>query len=424
VTLDGQLVDAAQFAERTLPNGLRAVAIDRPGTPTVASKLLLKVGSRHDGERHGIAHCLEHTLFRGTATRGSQEVYGAVENLGGRIWGETVKDYLALGAVTAAHHYRTALQVLADVLLHPRFDAAAFEGEKRVILEEMARRLDTRQIVWDLYDLALWQVHPLRHRVLGYESAVAALTVDDVADHYRRTCVPPATVLVVCGACDPAEALQEVEKQFSPFTGDLPAYEAVPLEPPLIESRQSTLRRATRQVHLAIGWPAVPLRHPDSYVLKAIERLLGAGGRSRLYRALRERRGLVYAVHTVRAEHEDTGHFAIYAAVDPRRVQEVLEAILGQIRRLQQEPVGEAELRAAQTSYAGSLALSFETNLSVAGIVGVETLLTGQFEPFAEARRRVGRVTSEEVQQVANRYFDTVRYAMAVVGPLEGTNLP
>jgi predicted Zn-dependent peptidase len=421
VTLRRRPKDTTTFAETTLPNGLRAIVIGRPGTATVASKVFLKAGSRHDGDRHGIGHCLEHALFRGTATRSSRELYGAIEDLGGRIQGETLKDYLALSAVTGARHYRTGLEVLSDVLLNPRFDPTAFAAEKLVILDEVARRADMRQIIWDLYDLTLWQAHPLRHRVLGYESAVAELSVDDVAAHYRRFCVPPAAVLVVCGECDPAEALEEVERLYGCFAGDLPAYEPVPAEPPLVECRQSTLERATRQVHLVIGWPAVPLRHPDSYVLKVIERLLGGGGRSRLYRELRDRRGLAYAVYAVRAEHEDTGHFAVYTSTDPSRVQEVREAILGEIRRLQVEPVGEAELRAAQANYEGSLAVSFETNLSLAGIVGLETLLTGEFQPFAEAGRRVRGVTPEDVVRVANRYFDTERYAVAMVGPVEGS---
>ncbi len=406
------------MVETTLPNGLRAVAIGRPGTATVVSKVFLKAGSRHDGERHGIGHCLEHALFQGTATRSSRELYGAIEDLGGRIQGETVKDYVALSTVSGAQHYRAGLEVLADVLLNPRFDPAAFAAEKLVILDEMARRADMRQIIWDLYDLTLWQAHPLRHRVLGYESAVVELTMDDVAAHYRRFCVPPGAVVVVCGDCEPAEALQVVEELYGRFAGEPPAFEPVPAEPPLSEVRQSTLERATRQVHLVIGWPAVGLRHPDSYVLKAIDRLLGVGGRSRLYRELRERRGLAYAVYALRAEHEDAGHFAIYTTTDPGRVEEVLDAILGEIRRLQAEPVDEGELRAAQTNYEGSLAVSFETNLSLAGIVGLETLLTGEFQPFAEAGRRVRAVTPEDVLRVANRYFDPARYALAMVGPL------
>jgi predicted Zn-dependent peptidase len=418
VTMKGLSKDRSPFAETTLPNGLRAVAIGRPGTATVASKVFLKAGSRYDGERHGIGHCLEHALFRGTTTRSSREVYGAVEDLGGRIQGETVKDYLALSAVTGAQHYRAGLEVLADVLLNPRFDPAAFAAEKLVILDEMARRADMRQIIWDLYDLTLWEAHPLRHRVLGYEGAVAALTVDDIAAHYRRWCVPAAAVLVVCGDCDPEEALQAVEELYGRFAGEPPAVEPVAAEPPLSEIRQSTLERGTRQVHLVIGWPAVPLRHPDSYVLKMIDRLLGVGGRSRLYRELRERRGLVYAVYAVRAEHEDAGHFAVYTATDPGHVQEVLDAILGQIRRLQAEPVDEAELRAAQTNYEGSLAVSFETNLSLAGIVGLEALLTGEFQPFGEAGRRVRAVTPEDVLRVAKQYFDPACYALAMVGPL------
>jgi predicted Zn-dependent peptidase len=412
--------DTASFAETTLANGLRAIAIGRPGTTTVATKLFLKAGSRHDADRHGIGHCLEHALFRGTTTRSSRQIYEAVENLGGRIQGETIKDYLALSVVTGARHYRAGLEVLSDLLLNPRFDPADFAAEKLVILGEIARRADMRQIIWDLYDLTLWQTHPLRHRVLGYESVVADLTMDEVVAHYHRFCVPPAAVLTICGDCDPAEVSDEVERLFGRFAGALPEVGPTPVEPPLVGCRRSTLERAIRQVHLVIGWPAVPLRHPDSYVFKVIDRLLAAGGRSRLYRELRESRGLAYAVYAVRAEHEDTGHFAVYTATDPGRVQEALDAILEQIGRLRVEPVDEAELRAAQMNYDGSLAVNFETNLSLAGIVGLETLLTGQFESFEEAAQRIYRVTSEDVLRVAHHRFDMDRYVLAMVGALEG----
>jgi len=413
------LADRNPFAATTIANGLRVLVIRRPGTSTIASKIFIKAGSRWDGERHGIAHCLEHALFRGTATRSSEKLYAMIEDLGGRIQGETVKDYLSLSVVTGTRHYRTGLEILADVLRNPRFDPAGFESEKGVILSEIAQRADTRQIVWDLYDLTLWQAHPLRHRALGYESVVRALTVDDVAAHYRRFCVPPAAVLVVCGDCHPDSVLSVVERLYGGWSGARPEYPPAPAEPPLVEIRRSTLEYKIRQLHMLVGWPEACLRHPDSYVLKVIDRLLGAGGRSRLYRQLRERRGLAYAVYTARGEFEDTGHFTVYAATDPGWAQEALDLTLAEVRRLQVEPVAEAELRGAQMNYEGSMAVSFETNLSLAGIAGLETLLAGEFEPFAEAARRVCAVTPQDVMRAAARYLDPERYALATVGPRE-----
>ena len=143
---------------------------------------------------------------------------------------------------------------------------------------------------------------------------------------------------------------------------------------------------------------------------------MGVGGNCRLYQELRERQGLIYAAYTVRAEHEDAGHYSVYTATDPAKVEQVIEGILAEIRRLQEEPVSKAELAAAKTNYEGSLAVSFETNLKLAGILGVETLLTGEFEPFAESVRRVRAATQDDILNVANQHLDTDRYAIAMVG--------
>lgn len=406
----------ARHVASTYATGLCVVVIPRPGTSTVASRAYVRVGSRHDGERRGLTHCLEHMLFRGTHSRTTGELYGQIEALGGRINADTGKDNLSLSVVTGAAYWRAGLEMLSDILQHPRLDPSDFAAERHVILTEIAARADMRQIIWDLYDLTLWQAHPLRHRVLGYAGVVEKLAIEEVAAHYRRFVVPQATLLVVCGDCDPAEVLGSVESLCADWTGDSTVYPPVPLEPPLAERRVGTIERSITQTHLVIGWPTVGLRHTDSYVLKIIERILGVGGNCRLHRELREQQGLVYAVWTARAEHEDAGHFAIYTAIDPAKVETTVEAVLSQIKQLQSESVPDAELEAARTNYEGSMAVSFETNLHMAGIVGIETLLTGAFEPFEEAARRVRAVTPQDIVRVANRYLDTERYALATVG--------
>lgn len=406
----------APYMMRTLDNGLRVIVIQRPGL-TVASRAFIRAGSRRDGAQHGITHCVEHMLFRGTWQRDSRQIYRDIEALGGRIDAATSKDYLSVSVVTGAADWGMGLDVLADVIRQPRLSAEDWTAERRVILEEIARRADTRQMVWDLYDLTLWQVHPLRHRPLGYAAVVEGLAVDELAAHYCRCFVPAAALLVVCGACDPAAVFKQVECLWGDWSGAAPGSPLVPVEPPLADRRVATVERNSLQSHLVLGWPTVGLHHPDSYVLKVIDRLLGIGGNSRLYQELRERLGLAYAVATVRAEHEDTGHFAVYTAVDPTRQQAAIDAILAQVDRLQQQAVPAAELRAAQAAYAGSLALAFETNLNMAGIVGIESLLMGCFESFAEASRRVRAVTQEDVQRVAQQYLNTERYALATMGP-------
>ena len=151
-----------EYSELTLDNGLRVVCLERPGTPTVATKVLVKFGSRHDGEKHGLAHALEHLFFKGTASRTTQQIYNAVEEVGGQIDAQTTKEYTAFSVVTQDRFHRRGLEVLADIVRHPRLDEMDFLKEKLIILEEMRRRADERQAIWDFYAAALWQAHPLK----------------------------------------------------------------------------------------------------------------------------------------------------------------------------------------------------------------------------------------------------------------------
>ena len=170
------------------------------------------------------------------------------------------------------------------------------------------------------------------------------------------------------------------------------------------------------QVHLLLGWPAVDMTDPDRHPLKVIGRLLGVGGSSRLYQRLREEQQLAYTVATATATYEDIGHFAIYTACQPDKVETVRAAIFEEMARLREQSVDDEELGRVKTSYAGSLAVNFETNLQIASIHGIEALLH-RIEPFEESVRRINAVTQEDVLRVAQQYFDPDRYVSVAMGP-------
>lgn len=404
-----------EHSEVTLANGLRVVCIERPGAPTVAAKVLVKCGSRHDGEKHGLAHALEHLFFKGTASRTTPQIFSAVEGVGGQIDAQTTKEYTAFNVVTQDRFHRGGLEVLADVVRHPLLDRTAFLSEKLVILEEMRRRADQRQAIWDVYAATLWQTHPLKDRVLGYKEDLVKLTVEDLRQHHTTFFVPPNTVIAIAGNVTLQGALAVVEEWFGDWAGELPSFPPVPTEPPLMDRREVWIERDVSQVHLVLGWPAVDMKHPHRHPLKVIARLLGVGGSSRLYQRLREEQQLAYTVATAVATYEDIGHFAIYTACETAKVEAVRAVIFEEIARLREQPVSDDELGRVKTSYEGSLAVNFETNLQVAGIHGVEALLH-QIEPFDESTRRVNAVTQEDILRVAQQYLNPERYVSVAMG--------
>jgi predicted Zn-dependent peptidase len=405
-----------EYSEVTLNTGLRVVCIERPGTPTVAAKMLVKCGSRHDGEKHGLAHALEHMFFKGTLSRSTRQIYHAVEEVGGQIDAQTTKEYTAFSVVTQDRFHRRGLEMLADIVRHPRLDETAFLKEKLVILEEMRRRADQRQAIWDFYAATLWQNHPLKDRVLGYKEEFLKLTVEDLRQHHATFFVPPNTVIAIAGNMTAKDALAVIVEFFGDWEGESPSFPSVPSESPLTDKREVWIERDVSQVHLLLGWPAVDMTHPDRHPLKVIGRLLGVGGSSRLYQRLREEQQLAYTVATATATYEDIGHFAIYTACQPDKVESVHTAGFEEMARLREQSVNDEELGRVKTSYEGSLAVNFETNLRIASIHGVEALLD-RIEPFEKSVRRINAVTPEDILRVAQRYFDLDRYVSVAMGP-------
>jgi predicted Zn-dependent peptidase len=407
-----------------LPSGLRLITIVRPGTPTVAVRAYVRAGSRYDAEQEhpgsdappsGLAHLAEHLLFEGTRLHSQQELFSAVERLGGVLEAGTAKEYVSLYAVTPRHGLATALDVLAEILTEPALTEESFWAEKLVVLEEIRRAQDRQQAtLFDLLAATLWQEHPLRHSVLGTVAGLHELEYKSLASFYRQRYVAGNMVLAVCGDIEHEEVRRLVVQRFRLPAG--PEQPPAPLyEPPLAAPRQAHLEKDTHQLHLAIGVPTIGMKHEDRSALKVVERVLGMGGSARLYQRLREEQRLVYSVNTVTAHYEDTGFFAVDTACDPRNVTQVRQAILEEWDKIRQRGVSEEELSAAKSNYAGTLARRFETNLALAGIAGVEGLLH-RVETPDEAIARIGAVRQDDVLRVAQRYLDVECYVETSVG--------
>jgi predicted Zn-dependent peptidase len=187
------------------------------------------------------------------------------------------------------------------------------------------------------------------------------------------------------------------------------------VEPPLTEPRIAHLEKDIHQTHLLLGMPTVGMKHDDRSPIKVIERVLSMGGSARLFQRLREQERLVYNINAVTATYEDVGFFAVYTTCNPENVISVKRAILEEFNQLEKEGITPEELAKAKSNYEGTLARRFETNLSIAGIHGVEALLH-KVEPFAASIARIKAVTQEDVLEAAKRYLTTKRYVMVTVG--------
>jgi len=419
--LGTEFADGVSLLSETANRSLRLLVVPRRHSQTVACRAFVKCGSRHDGSLRGLAHLLEHMLFRGTQHYKAEELFYKIEGLGGKIKVGTGKEYTSVGFVLPAQEVETGLEVVADVIANPLFPARAFDEEKAIIANEIAATRDQQQVLWDMLAYTLWQHHPLRYSISGDVLSLAAIGLPDLWAHYRRHFQPSRSVLVIVGDVEPASCVQAVERLFAAYKDGAGSaeQEVTRIEPPLDAVREAHLEKDTHQSHLLIGWPIGGMDVAERQVYKLLESILGRGGSSRLYRSLRMNGGLVYGVSASTTLYEDVGYFAIYTTCDPQDLPNVHRTILAEVKKLGQEPIAPDELRDAQRQYEGSLLVNFETNYRLAGLLGTDALLH-RVQTCDELRARVQAVSVEDMLTTAHRYLSPERYVAVTAGRKNG----
>ena len=394
-----------------------------PEVRSVAVGFWVGVGSRDEPAAiAGASHFLEHLLFKGTPTRSAREVAEVIDAVGGEINAFTAKDHTAFYLRALERDLPVALDVLCDIMWNPAFRAGEFEAERQVILEELLTRGDDPEdLVQELLSEALYPDHPLGREVLGNETSVAALALDDLREFHADRYVPGAMVLAAAGALDHERLVAEVEARFA-RTGRPPGGSQPDRSAPACPTRRVlTMRRRTEQAHLAIGIPSSTRHDPDRHPVSLLAQVLGGGVSSRLFQEIRETRGLAYSVYAYRFSYDDAGALVVYAGTAPGRAEELGRVMAEELDRLA-DGIGDRELEIARGNIIGSLALGLEDSAARMARIGRSRLLHGEVPSIDDVVERYLGVTSGDMARVAAGIATGPR-AMAVVGPFKKSEL-
>lgn len=407
------------YQKTTLDNGLRILTSAMPHTRSVTIGFFIGVGSRYEAdEEGGISHFIEHMLFKGTAKRPTaREIAVAIEGVGGVFNGSTGQELSTYWAKVAQQHLPLALDVIADMLLHSRFDPMEVEKERRVITEEINLARDTPDtLVRLLLNELVWPHHPLGRDVVGTKENVAGLDREEMLSYLRRHYGPESTVIAVAGDVAHEAVVEQIATQLGDWArGGASHY--LPVTDEQDEPRLRLQYKETEQAHLCLSVRGIPRTHPDRFILRLLNTILGEGMSSRLFLEIRERRGLAYAVHSYLNYLHDTGMVGVYAGVDPGRIGQAIEAILAEWDKLRVGRVAEGELAKAKEFVKGRLLLQMEDSAAVASWLGGQELLEGKILTVEEVLGIIDAVTAEEVQRVAQDLLVGERLNLAVVGP-------
>ncbi|MGZ8844637.1 MAG: M16 family metallopeptidase [Pyrinomonadaceae bacterium] len=404
-----------------LPNGLTILTDHMPGLRSVCLGIWVRRGSRHESlAMNGICHFIEHALFKGTHRRSAHEIATESDRLGGHLDAYTTHEMTGFALKVVDTEMARAFDLLADMLVNPRFDEDDLQKEQKVIIEEMKMIEDTPdELLTELFHAQYFPDHSLGRPIEGTEQTVSSFDQGKTARFHAVNFAPHNLVIAAAGNVfhnqlvdlgSPAFAdLKDI--QGNGFASPSPTVAA-----PILIERKNELEQA--HLILAAPWPSA--KSEDRYAASMLGTIIGGGTSSRLWQSIREERGLAYSIGAGGNTYTDVGVFTIYAGTSPGQMDQVLDLSLNEIRRIVREPVSEDELKFAKEQAISSVLLSLESSSARVGALARQEIIHGRRISPDEIIRSIEVVTREHVQRVAQSCFTTPTLALGALGNLNG----
>jgi len=402
-----------------LDNGLRVVTTPVPTAQSVSVNIFVGIGSRGEDRRtNGLSHYMEHMLFKGTERRPDAIIIAeAIEGAGGVLNAYTSKELTCYWNQVPFDKLPVAMDVLADMYRNSVLAQEEIDRERTVVQQEIRRAFD-QPGAWasELLSRATFGDQPIGWPVAGTIETVEAMNHDDFVRHVATYYVPSNTVLSVAGSTTHEEVLALAERLFGeiedrPAPAPPPAEAGFDAEPVIVEKREIA------QCNMGIALHALARKDPDRYPLMVLNTILGRGMSSRLFKEVRERRGLAYSVGSGVARYNDTGVMSVSAGVTLEHLEEATSVIRDELFKLTDAAPGEDETTKAIDFSTGNFRLGLESTMALAQRAGESLLMMDEIEPIDDVVAQIAAVTPADVQRVAQRLFRPGAFAMAVVGP-------
>ena len=407
----------------SLGNGVRVITEAMPHVRSVSVGVWIGSGSRRESsELNGISHFIEHMLFKGTTSRSAEDIARSVDSIGGNLDAFTAKELVCFNTKVLDQHLSQAFDVLADLVLHPMFRAEDIEKEKGVILEEIKMEEDSPDyLVHEIFSSNFWKDHPIGKPILGTPQSVKRFDHGMIQAYYQAVYVPANLIVTAAGNLTHDRLVTLVREHFETLPpGQALAPDTIPGTHARIALRN---KKALEQVHLCLGVPSYPLPHEERFACYVLNTLLGGGMSSRLFQNIRERQGLAYAVFSELSPYRDTGCLSIYAGTSVESARKVVESITKEFRQLKEQTVNDEELRRAKDHLKGSLMLSLESTGSRMSNLARQEMYFCHFFSLDALVESIEAVTAEDVQRIAQTFFDPKQIALTILGNLENLKI-
>lgn len=416
----------SKIDEVRLPSGLVILTDQMPGVRSATLGFFFRVGSRHEPvELNGISHFIEHTVFKGTAKRSALDIAIEQDRLGGNLDAFTSHEETGFAIKVIDDQLPKAFELIADMLINPRFDEADLKSEQRVIIEEMKMVEDSpEENLSEIFNEAFFPKHPLGLNIAGTAQSVKSFNHQITQNYHERVFNASNLVIAAAGNVDHEHVVELAELHLlsaskSFHTGEKLKTTIPTLAAPIIVKQNKHLEQA----HLIIATPLVSATDERRYAADLLANIIGGGTSSRLWQKVREQRGLAYSVGASVAMYQDCGLFSIFAGTSPEQVAEVVDLSIAEMRDVVKNGVTQEELDLAKQQTVSSILLGLEDSANRAATLAQAEMIHGRQITLDEAIGNFQSVTIDDVQTLAQEHFRTENMAFAALGDLKGLKI-
>lgn len=407
------------YNTHTLANGLRIIHLPS-AQPVVYCGYAVGAGTRDEelGREEGMAHFCEHITFKGTERRSSMKILGHLESVGGDLNAFTNKEETVYHAAVLKDNIGRAVDLLTDIVFHSTYPQAEIDKEVEVIVDEIESYNDSpAELVYDLFENAVFSGHPLGHNILGTAEKLRRYTTDDALRFTRRYYRPENSVFFAYGDVDFARLVRLLERA-NTVTADeacCDCKQSAATLPPYV-AQHIEHHMDTHLAHVMVGTRAYDVHDERRIALYLLNNILGGPGMTaRLNMSLRERNALIYTVESMAQSYSDTGLWAVYFGCDPKNVNRCLQLIRRELDKVMQRPLSDAQLRAAKRQIRGQIGIACDSRESFALDFAKSYLHYGWKKDVTALCERIDALTAADLQRVAQDLFAEERLTSLVV---------
>jgi predicted Zn-dependent peptidase len=402
----------------TLPNGLRILYEHHPTSQVTHVALMMKSGTRDEEEgKEGLAHFIEHSLFKGTSKRKSFHILNRLEVVGGDLNAYTTKEETCLHASIMDKHLERAVELIADIAFNSIFPEKEIEKEKDVIVDEILSYQDTPyEQIFDDFETQIFKGHPLGHPILGTEKAIRAFKRKHLIDFIKRTYHPKNMVFSVSGNAGIEEVVRLAESYFLVKASKVIATSRSVFKN--YKRAEVVQERSVNQVHFISGTTAYSLNHPSRYKLVLLNNLLGGPGmNSRLNLNVREKYGFTYTIESGYHTYSDTGVFYLYFATDQKHFEKTKMLAEKELTKLVEQPITSKVFQQYKEQLLGQILMAQENRLSVMLSKSKSLLIFGKIISLEEILEKIRVITSNDIKLVAEEIFESKKRSQLIYQP-------